>query len=79
MTHNPAWLGSLAQTGYVHERRAGLPWPLWYGGMPLAGASGTAVWALRELARLGVVVPPRLVVPAAQVLEDVYELGYDDG
>lgn len=68
----------IAQLDYQHGRTADLPWPVTMPGEWL-GTEGTAGWALRELAKLGVEVPPQLRGPVAQVIAYVYEAGYGDG
>lgn len=63
---------------YQHGRTADLPWPVTVP-KDFLGGEGMADWAMRELARIGVEVPPHLRGPAAQVIAYVYEAGYGDG
>jgi hypothetical protein len=67
-----------AKLDYQHGRIAELPWPV-IAPTSWLGVEETAGWALRELVRMGIEIPPHLRRPAAQVIAYVYEAGYDDG
>ena len=67
-----------ARLDYQHGRLADLPWPV-TAPKEWLGVEGTAGWALRELTRMGVEIPPHLRDAATQVIAYVYEAGYGDG
>ena len=67
-----------ARLDWQYGRTADLPWPVAAPKLYIGG-EGMAEWALRELARMGIEIPPHLHRPAVQVIAYVYEAGYDDG